>query len=143
MGVTFDDRDNDGCPDLVVTTLSNQLYAHFRNERDGTFSYATHATGLAPITRLRSGWGVALMDADNDGWRDLLVAQGHVLDTVEHHHAAREVSPAAAHRPQPAHALRRRVDDGRSSICRAAAPHAVWPSAISTATAASTPSSTR
>ncbi len=83
MGVTFDDRDNDGWPDLVVTTLSNQLYAHFRNEGAGTFSYATHATGLAPITRLRSGWGVALVDADNDGWRDLLVAQGHVLDTVE------------------------------------------------------------
>ena len=83
MGVTFDDRDNDGWPDLLVTTLSNQLYAHYRNEGTGTFSYATHATGLASITRLRSGWGIALIDADNDGWRDLLVAQGHVLDTVE------------------------------------------------------------
>ena len=84
MGVTFDDRDNDGWPDLVVTTLSNQLYAHFRNEGTGMFSYATHTTGLASITRLRSGWGVAMVDADNDGRRDLLVAQGHVLDTVEH-----------------------------------------------------------
>jgi hypothetical protein len=84
MGVTFDDHDNDGWPDVVVTTLSNQLYAYFRNERNGTFAYATHAAGLAPITRLRSGWGLASMDADNDGWRDLLVAQGHVLDTVEY-----------------------------------------------------------
>lgn len=83
MGVAFDDQDNDGWPDLLVTTLSNQLYAAFRNERSGAFSYATHATGLAAITRLRSGWGLALADADNDGWRDLLVAQGHVLDTVE------------------------------------------------------------
>lgn len=83
MGVAFDDQNNDGWPDLLVTTLSNQLYANFRNERSGTFTYATHATGLAEITRLRSGWGVALIDADNDGWRDLLVAQGHVLDTVE------------------------------------------------------------
>ena len=83
MGVAFDDQDNDGWPDLIVTTLSNQLYANFRHERSGTFSYATHATGLAAISRLRSGWGVALVDADNDGWRDLLVAQGHVLDTVE------------------------------------------------------------
>lgn len=83
MGVAFDDQDNDGWPDLLVTTLSNQLYANFRNERTGTFTYATHATGLAAITRLRSGWGLALVDADNDGWRDLLVAQGHVLDTVE------------------------------------------------------------
>lgn len=83
MGVTFDDYDGDGWPDVIVTTLSNQLYAYFRNLRDGTFTYATHPSGLATITRLRSGWGLALMDADNDGWRDLLVAQGHVLDTVE------------------------------------------------------------
>jgi enediyne biosynthesis protein E4 len=83
MGVVFDDQDNDGWPDLIVTTLSNQLYANFHNERTGTFTYATHATSLAAMTRLRSGWGLALIDADNDGWRDLLVAQGHVLDTVE------------------------------------------------------------
>jgi hypothetical protein len=83
MGVTFDDYDGDGWPDVLVTTLSNQLYAYFRNLRNGTFTYATHPSGLATITRLRSGWGLALMDADNDGWRDLLVAQGHVLDTVE------------------------------------------------------------
>jgi hypothetical protein len=83
MGVVFDDQDNDGWPDLIVTTLSNQLYACFRNERTGTFTYTTHDTGLAAITRLRSGWGLALIDADNDGWRDLLAAQGHVLDTVE------------------------------------------------------------
>jgi hypothetical protein len=83
MGVTFDDYDADGWPDVLVTTLSNQLYAYFRNQRNGTFTYSTHPSGLATITRLRSGWGLALMDADNDGWRDLLVAQGHVLDTVE------------------------------------------------------------
>ena len=83
MGVTFDDYDGDGWADVIVTTLSNQLYACFRNLRDRTFTYATHPSGLATITRLRSGWGLALMDADNDGWRDLLVAQGHVLDTVE------------------------------------------------------------
>lgn len=83
MGVTFDDQDNDGLPDLLVTSLSNQLYACFRNEGAGRFRYATHMTGLAAMTRLSSGWGIALLDADNDGWRDLLVAQGHVLDTIE------------------------------------------------------------
>jgi enediyne biosynthesis protein E4 len=83
MGVTFEDQNNDGLPDLLVTTLSNQLYACFRNDGGGRFSYATHATGLADMTRLSSGWGIALVDADNDGRRDLLVAQGHVLDTIE------------------------------------------------------------
>jgi hypothetical protein len=83
MGVVFDDQNNDGLPDLLVTTLSNQLYACFRNDGHGAFTYATHAAGLADMTRLSSGWGLALMDADNDGQRDLLVAQGHVLDTIE------------------------------------------------------------
>ena len=83
MGVAFDDQNGDGLPDLLVTTLSNQLYACFRNDGRGAFTYATHASGLANITRLSSGWGLALMDADNDGERDLLVAQGHVLDTIE------------------------------------------------------------
>ncbi len=83
MGVTFDDQNNDGWPDLLVTTLSNQLYACFRNDGAGRFRYATHDTGLADLTRLWSGWGLALVDADNDGQRDLLVAQGHVLDTIE------------------------------------------------------------
>lgn len=84
MGVALEDQDNDGWPDVLVTTLANQMYACFRNERTGRFAYATHRTGLADLTRLSSGWGVALTDFDNDGWRDLLVAQGHVLDTIEH-----------------------------------------------------------
>lgn len=83
MGVAFEDEDNDGWPDLLVTTLSNQLYAFFRNEGNGRFAYATRAAGLAEMTRLASGWGVALVDADNDGQRDLIAAQGHVLDTIE------------------------------------------------------------
>lgn len=83
MGVAFDDQNNDGWPDLLVTTLSNQLYAFFRNERGERFTYATHPSGLADISRLWSGWGLAMVDADNDGHRDLLVAQGHVLDTIE------------------------------------------------------------
>jgi hypothetical protein len=83
MGVDFADYNNDGWPDLVVTDLANQRYALYTNERDGTFSYASFATGLAKITMPHSGWGVRFLDYDNDGWRDLLVAQGHDLDTVE------------------------------------------------------------
>jgi hypothetical protein len=83
MGVSFADQDNDGYPDLLVTTLSNQLYACFRNDGHGGFRYATYTTGLADLTRLSSGWGLALADFDNDGERDLLVGQGHVLDTIE------------------------------------------------------------
>jgi len=83
MGVDFADYNNDGWPDLVVTDLANQRYALYSNEHDGTFSYSSFVTGLAKITMLHSGWGVRFLDYDNDGWKDLLVAQGHDLDTVE------------------------------------------------------------
>jgi enediyne biosynthesis protein E4 len=83
MGVDFADYDNDGWPDLVVTTLANQKYALYHNEHDGTFDYASYKTGFARMTLLHSGWSVSWFDYDNDGWKDLLIAQGHDLDTVE------------------------------------------------------------
>jgi enediyne biosynthesis protein E4 len=83
MGVDFADYNNDGWPDLVVTDLANQRYALYTNEHDGTFSYSSFLTGFAKITMPHSGWGVRFLDYDNDGWKDLLVAQGHDLDTVE------------------------------------------------------------
>jgi hypothetical protein len=83
MGVDFADYDNDGRPDVVVTDLANQSYALFRNAGDGSFSYETQASNLGRITLLSSGWGVRFLDYDNDGWKDLFVAQGHVLDTIE------------------------------------------------------------
>ncbi len=83
MGIDFQDFDNDGLPDLVFTNLANQKYALYRNNGDGSFSYATYTAGLAPITLLHSGWGIRFLDYDNDGLKDLLVAQGHDLDTIE------------------------------------------------------------
>jgi hypothetical protein len=83
MGVGFADYNNDGWPDLVITDLANQRYALYRNNRDSTFTYASFNAGIARATMLHSGWGVAFLDYDNDGWKDLLVAQGHDLDTVE------------------------------------------------------------
>ncbi len=83
MGVDFADYDNDGLPDVVVTNLSNDRYALYRNLGDGTFLYTTHTSNLGRITLPFSGWGTRFVDFDNDGWKDLFVAQGHVLDTVE------------------------------------------------------------
>lgn len=83
MGVDFADFTNDGLPDLIVTDLANQKYPFYRNAGDGSFLESTHASGLARITLLHSGWGIHSIDYDNDGWKDLLIAQGHVLDTIE------------------------------------------------------------
>lgn len=83
MGVDFADYNNDDLPDLVVTDLANQMYAVYRNIGDGTFSYESYPSGIGRMTMTHSGWGVRLMDYDNDGWKDLLIAQGHDLDTIE------------------------------------------------------------
>jgi enediyne biosynthesis protein E4 len=83
MGVDFADYNNDGWPDIVVTDLANQRYALYQNNGDGTFTYMSSRSGLAAMTLAHSGWGVRFFDFDNDGWKDLLIAQGHDLDTIE------------------------------------------------------------
>jgi enediyne biosynthesis protein E4 len=83
MGIDFQDYDNDGFPDLVVTDLASQKYALYHNNGDGTFAYETYLSGIAGISLQHSGWGIAFLDYDNDGRKDLLVTQGHDLDTIE------------------------------------------------------------
>src|SRR6266404_6290060 len=83
MGVDFADYNNDGWPDIVVTDLANQRYALYRNNGEGSFAYMSTISGISKMTQAHSGWGVRFLDYDNDGWKDLLIAQGHDLDTVE------------------------------------------------------------
>jgi hypothetical protein len=83
MGVDAADFDNDGYPDVVVTTLSYQTYPLYRNNGDWNFNYVTKSSGVGQITLPHSGWGIRFLDADNDGLRDIFVAQSHVLDTIE------------------------------------------------------------
>jgi len=81
MGIDFADYDNDGWPDLFVDALSLQRYALYRN-RKGVFEYVSGESRVGAITRLNSGWGAGFLDYDNDGWKDLFVAQGHVMDNI-------------------------------------------------------------
>ncbi|MBI3651268.1 MAG: CRTAC1 family protein [Acidobacteria bacterium] len=83
MGIDAADYDEDGHIDIFITALSNETYPLYNNNGDGTFTYVTNTTGIGQITLLNSGWGAHFIDADNDGLRDLFVAQSHVLDTIE------------------------------------------------------------
>jgi hypothetical protein len=83
MGVDFTDYNNDGLPDLFITDLANQMYALYRNNGDGTFTYDTYPSGLGRMSFTHSGWGVRFLDYDNDGRKDLIIAQGHDLDNIE------------------------------------------------------------
>jgi hypothetical protein len=83
MGVVFQDYDNDGRPDIIVTTLPRQTYAVFHNDGNGSFSDRGLQTGVTMLSGITSGWGIGLEDFDNDGQKDLFITQGHVLDNVE------------------------------------------------------------
>jgi hypothetical protein len=83
MGIDFADYNNDGLPDLIMTNLANQKYAIYKNNGDSSFTYDTYMSGIAAMTLLHSGWSAYFVDYDNDGLKDLLIAQGHDVDTVE------------------------------------------------------------
>ena len=82
MGADFGDYDNRGWPSVFVNSLANQKYKLFRNVK-GKFDDVTDSFGLGASTISHSGWGTKWMDFDNDGWLDLFVAQGHVMDNIE------------------------------------------------------------
>jgi hypothetical protein len=83
MGIDFQDYDNDGLPDLVITDLAHERYALYRNSGDGSFTNATYTSGLGRFSAPHSGWGIHFFDYDNDGLKDIFVAQGHDVDNVE------------------------------------------------------------
>ena len=82
MGTDFADYNNDGNPDVFINALAHQRYALFRNEGE-LFEYVSGPTGVSGITSMHSGWGTKFFDYDNDGMKDIFVAQGHVMDNIE------------------------------------------------------------
>lgn len=83
MGVVFQDYDNDGRPDLLVTQLPHEPYVVFHNDGKGLFSAQELEAGFGILSGGTSGWGVGLEDFDNDGWKDAFIVQGHVFDNVQ------------------------------------------------------------
>jgi len=87
MGTDAADTTGNGRMDLVVTHLDMQLARLYQNRGDGTFDDATFRSKLSYATFHMSGFGTRFLDYDNDGNRDLFMANGHVLDNIERYHA--------------------------------------------------------
>jgi len=83
MGTEAGDTDNDGRIDLFVTDFQPDLPVLFRNLGGGLFEDATADSGAGNGAWQYVTWGTALADFDNDGFRDLFLACGHLNDNVE------------------------------------------------------------
>jgi enediyne biosynthesis protein E4 len=87
MGIDAADATGSGRMDLIVTHLDMQLARFYQNLGDQTFDDATLRSKIGYSTYHMSGFGTRFMDYDNDGARDLFMANGHVLDNIERYHA--------------------------------------------------------
>jgi hypothetical protein len=87
MGIDAVDVDGDGWQDLYVTHLDFELNRLYRNSQDGTFTDETFRSGIGNKAVLMSGVAMKFLDYDNDGWNDILQANGSMLDNVALYHS--------------------------------------------------------
>jgi hypothetical protein len=83
MGVDAGDFDRDQRQDLVVGNIDAETASLYRNLGNGVFDDINTRSGIGQDTRMLSTWGIKFIDYDNDGWLDLVLANGHPDDTAD------------------------------------------------------------
>jgi hypothetical protein len=83
MGIAVGDYLNNGWLDLYNTVFSDDYNPLYKNEGDANFTDVSYPSGIAEVTIPFLGWGTGFLDFDNDGWLDLLAANGHVYPGVD------------------------------------------------------------
>jgi enediyne biosynthesis protein E4 len=83
MGLAVGDYDNDGKVDFHITNFSDDSNVLYRNDGDVNFTDVSFQAGLGETSIPFLGWGTSFFDYDNDGWKDLAVANGHVYPVVD------------------------------------------------------------
>lgn len=82
MGASAADYDGDGLLDIVKTNFTEDIPNLYRNLGHGMFTEVTAEAGLASNTQY-VGWGCGFLDFDNDGWKDIFIANGHVYPDID------------------------------------------------------------
>ena len=100
MGIAAGDYENNGMVDIFNTTFSDDYKPFYRNEGDGNLTDVSYQLGIAEISVPFLGWGDAFLDYDNDGWKDLIMADGHVYPQVDQHPWGTSFAAAADALPQ-------------------------------------------
>jgi enediyne biosynthesis protein E4 len=83
MGVAIGDYLNNGWLDLYNTVFSDDYNVLYQNDGHMNFTDVSHSAGIANVTIPFLGWGTGFLDYDNDGWKDLFVANGHIYLAVD------------------------------------------------------------
>lgn len=79
MGAEFRDLNNDGFPDIFHTAMAGDTFPLYKNAGDH-FDDVTEASGIAALSRRLTAYGTGAFDFDNDGYKDLFIANGAILD---------------------------------------------------------------
>jgi hypothetical protein len=87
MGIDAADVDGDGLPDVYITHLDLELNRLYHNNGDGTFTDDTYGSGIGAKAMLLSGVAAKFIDYDNDGWPDIVQANGAMVDNVSLYHS--------------------------------------------------------
>ena len=82
MGVAVGDYDNDGWMDLFVTNFAEDYSTLYHNNH-GQFEDVTYQAGLGTVSYNQLKWGAGFVDFDNDGWKELFVANGHIYPQAD------------------------------------------------------------
>ncbi len=83
MGIAVGDYRNNGLLDLCNAVFSDDYNPLYRNDGDAVFTDVSYQVGIAVTTIPFMGWGTGFLDYDNDGWKDLFFANGHVYPEVD------------------------------------------------------------
>ncbi len=85
MGLAVGDYRNNGLVDLLVTDFSDDYKALYRNDGDASFTEVGEQAGITQVAVPFVGWGDGFIDYDNDGWKDIMMINGHVYPQVDEH----------------------------------------------------------